>query len=196
MPYLYPFFSCLQKVCSVPFCFFFSCPVLSQSKLQLKKFIYGHDLIIFQLFALWKKFSLKLEMYFNKEQQIKCCKWFLQFLLAQLQYGPTYREIRPSTTILTTNGVLVHIKATQVRHFLWGNLWTWMVATIKAAWFLLAIHSQLLKRSLNWKGLQIIMFKILCLLALLGIGAQAGDMKMVKKWAKKIAQHHFMTSCV
>jgi len=40
------------------------------------------------------------------------------------------------------------------------------------------------------------MFKILCLLALLGIGAQAIDMKMVKKWAKKIAQHHFMTSCV
>lgn len=40
------------------------------------------------------------------------------------------------------------------------------------------------------------MFKILCLLVILGLGAQASEMKMVKKWAKKIAQHHFMTSCV
>merc|ERR1712209_189597 len=45
------------------------------------------------------------------------------------------------------------------------------------------------------KGTEIIMFKTLCILALLGL-AQANEMKMVKKWAKKIAQHHFMTSCV
>merc|ERR1712012_1165499 len=41
----------------------------------------------------------------------------------------------------------------------------------------------------------VIMFKVLCLWVLLGL-TQANDMKMVKKWAKKIAQHHFMTSCV
>merc|ERR1712102_263342 len=33
---------------------------------------------------------------------------------------------------------------------------------------------------------------LVCLL----IGVQADEYKMVKKWAKKIAQHHFMTSCV
>merc|ERR1712170_311480 len=42
---------------------------------------------------------------------------------------------------------------------------------------------------------EIIMFKTLCILALLGL-AQANEMKLVKKWAKKIGQHHFMTSCV
>jgi len=41
----------------------------------------------------------------------------------------------------------------------------------------------------------VIMFKVLCLLVLLGL-TQANEMKLVKKWAKKIAQHHFMTSCV